>query len=351
MRDGHSNYPAPVTAEYSDELPPAAERDYAAFERDLTSSYDGRVRVLPPFEDDLKHRGTIPINSDKYFRVERVYLTSEVTASLGTQRVESIGFQPKPFLLHGREWSQRKVFFGNLNIAHQEQGISMPVAVKPFVPQAFPHATHEMGMYRYMDSLGIPTLQVVGMVAIQGASDKYKEPLTYVMTKEHRGLTTLDNVEWKTIDKEERWSRLRPAIDTMAHLHAKMLFHGDLEFKNVAYEEEERAFRVVDPEYMVSLRDVVTPFGNDPLERRRVVQKMSADFGKLFKSVTEMLLDKGTDERAAFESIAIHVYLPYAQEIARSDSPYVPVLLAAFDEVLEQKRQQAYGEWTGRSGY
>jgi hypothetical protein len=319
----------------------------AQFTEDLTKIYDGRIRELHNYADDLNHQGKVPLNVEKYRRIEGLYLSREVIDELGGRYVPSVGFTLKPFRGLGRENSRRKVFFGDLDILGDEQAASLPVAVKPYQPGAFHRCIHEMGMYQYMNNIGLPTLRVLGVLAV----NQGKTPRAYVLTHERRGITSLDNVEWKKLSIPERWTRMRPTIETMAILHSKMVFHGDLEFKNVVHGETERSLYIVDPEDSVSLRDVVTPYEDRTDERHEVVRKVSAEFEAVRRSVRDFIAPEpdvgqpdaaSLDEKEEFEDMLEHVFSPYYLAIMRTDSPYQTILRSAFSTVIEQKRQYAY---------
>lgn len=312
----------------------------ARFTEDLANVHDGRIRRLPSFSDSLNHRGMLPVNVEKYRRMSGVYMTEDMISETGGPHVPKLGFEPKPFRRLGRENSRRQVFFGNLELIGNEAVQTVPVAVKPFVPSAFHHTTHEIGMFQFMEAQGIPTLQVLGMVAIKETD----APRAYEITRMKQGITTLDNEGWQQMTHPERWQSMRPAIESLALLHSHMLFHGDMEFKNVAYGEEDRSVCIVDPEEAISLRDRVTPFANIDEERLIVGKKVSADLESLRKSTREFIIGYEHNDPVQFEDLLEHVYGPYYLTIMRMESPYKAVLLHAFEEVLERKRAQAYGE-------
>ncbi|HSH55436.1 MAG TPA: hypothetical protein VK983_01260 [Candidatus Limnocylindrales bacterium] len=311
----------------------------------LETLHDGRIRTLPSFDQDLNHQGQIPpLDASKYRSMAGIYLSDEVQMVLGEDAcaVESFSFIPKDYLKLGRDNSRRQVFFGQLDIEAEGEVQSIDVAVKPFVPQDFHHATHEVGMLQYIDKKNLPTLDVLGIVMVpQGET-----PWSYAVTRFESKLATLENLNWRQMDESERWAQLRPAIDTMAALHAEAIFHGDYEFKNVGIGEEVRTTKIIDPEFAVSMREVLTPYANNPDERAAVVRKMSVDFGSLATSVRQYVCDPKTSEREDFDAMLDHVYAPYRAKLLRmEESPYQDVLLGALDEVVEKKRRQAYNEW------
>lgn len=311
----------------------------------LVASHSGKVEELPDFSADLNHKGRVAPDADAYHSLKGVYLASEVIHAAGGPHIPRLGFALKPFRRAGREDSRRKVFFGNLELQGEEQVQTYPVAVKPFTPQAFDYAIHETGMLQFMRREKLPTLNVLGFVAVKGTP----VPRAYALTHEQRGITTLDNTNWRELPIPERWARMRPALDTLVALHSNLLFHGDLKFKNVAYGEEDRSICVVDPEEAVSLRGRVEPFADIPGQRLWVQKKMSADFTSLELSVEKELLGSGLTEKDRFEDMLEYVYDPYFLMIMKGDSPYKTVLMGAFEDMLEQKRQIAWGEFTGRS--
>lgn len=362
MKDGLNNQPefAAGTPPVDSQPPTEHLPQVTQFVEDIAAVHDGRIRALPAFDQALNHEGKLLVNEnvERYRRISGVYLSETVIEEVGGPRVPEIQFTPKPFWRLGRENSRRQVFFGQLAIGEGESH-TIPVAVKPFAPGAFHHATHEAGMFQYMRGEGLPTLEMLGMVAIGVAEGE--APRAYGITRERRGITTLDNTEWKTMPQAERWNRLRPAIETLTTLHGNMLFHGDLEFKNVAFGEEDRptddlSICIVDTEESISLKDLVEPNKDVSRQRLWVAKKMSADFASLSISIAANMIEPEQRERKEFEQelfedMLEHVYGPYYLSIMRSDSPYKDVLMSAFEMVLEQKRQQAYNEWTGRSMY
>lgn len=315
----------------------------AEFSRHLHALQDGRIRVMPSMVDDLNHEGRIPHDVSKYRRIAGLYMTQETMAAWGGDPTlpGRVDFGHMPYMGLGKDTSQRKVFFGGLHLPFDGRPVELEVAVKRFNPKNFHNAVHEAGMFEHIRGLGLPTLRVLGMLAVPAAT----APQAFTITSFERGLDTLDNLNWDDMDMEEKWASVRPAIDMLALLHGNVLFHGDFEFKNVAFGEAERSLYVIDPEYAASLRDVVRPYSDTPDERQVVAQKVSADFASLDISARRHIISPGTDSREMFEDMLEHVYGPYYGAISSHiDSPYQDVLQGAFELVLEKKRQQAYGE-------
>lgn len=328
----------------------AKQPDFEMFGHDLEILQDGRLRTLPAFDQTIDHTGKIPTDVSRYERMAGLYLSDEATSIWdGDRDVDNIEFTPRPWRRIGRETSRREVFFGDFSVPVDEEPVRIPVAVKPFLPDAFHLATHETGMYQYFDQLEVPSFEVLGMLV--SPSGYGKPPRSYVITAFEPGIQSLENTDWREMTPEERWGGLKPANDTLSTIHSHAVSHGDFELKNVVVGEEDQAIFVADPEYSVSFRDMLTPYESNPSEVAQVVRKMSVDLSALCKSVDARLCDSGATDAEKFEDTLEFVYGPYYANLCQIDSPYQDALKAAFEIVLDQKRQQAYGEWGGKTNY
>lgn len=311
------------------------------FVQELTAAHQerGRTYVLPNFTDSLDHNGRIPLDTSRYRRMNGVYFSPETQEAWGGDPYapETVEFEPRPFRGHGREQSRRKVFFGDLRVTSPDEDVVIPVAVKPFAPQAFHYATQELGMLGHIRNEGIATLQVIGMLAVPNGVEP---PLAYVITREEP-ITTLDNTNWQSMSEEERWAALHPAVELAAELHSHVIMHGDFETRNVPVREGRKSPMAVDTERSVSLRDGVTPYRELPRETRLLADSVSADFAALSKSVKDSICQPGSTPLQLFEGMLEHVYEPYQERLEHIDSPYQAALLDASKLVIKDKHTSA----------
>ena len=117
------------------------------------------------------------------------------------------------------------------------------MAVKPTKNQAA--LLGELAMFQYLEELGMPTFKPTSFLF----TDTTKA--NHLLTRFEKPISTMDTVEWEELEADEKWFQLDFAVKTLALLHSELLFHGDLEFKNVGFDERGDLI-IIDPELMVS---------------------------------------------------------------------------------------------------
>lgn len=129
----------------------------------------------------------------------------------------------------GRADSKQGVFFGYLALADE---IEVPVAVKPYLSDVS-KGSHETAMLMYLQSLGLPTYQVLG------TSHTDSQGFTMITAFEEES-RSLDNVVWaKGLDRPlgEHLTNLE-AIEQVGQslglMHGNGIIHNDAQIKNFA---------------------------------------------------------------------------------------------------------------------
>lgn len=258
------------------------------------------------------------------------------------------GFFVQPGNRLTREDSHNKVFFGNLLLLPEGEGgeVHAQVAVKSRSSNETSKLLGEMALFQHLEDLGLRTYRSAALLVGQKA--------THFMTYFEGNVATMDTIEWESMDVEEAWTEVDKVVDTMYQLYPNALFHGDLEFRNVAFDQTGNTV-IIDPELMISARDsfdelldagiMLTP------DQQRVynalVQKMSGELSSIFKSIDRHivpLIPKGerprTDE-ARLKMYKKSVLEPYKSRVRDLDDPVRGLLLRLADDVIARKKLHA----------
>ena len=318
------------------------------FKTAITDIGEQQVYGLPDFTEYVNHTG-------KYTRpslrlASGIFISNMLPAdSSGAQRLKptAFSFNVQPGHRLGREKSHNEVFFGKLISSRADTSSTAReshVAVKPTKTREA--MIGELAMFQYLIKLGIPTFEPT---AILSSSVKKQD---YLLTKFEKPVATMDTVEWKELDVDEKWLQLDFAVKTMALLHSKLLFHGDLEFKNVGFGERGDLI-VVDPELTVSSLEMAQTaaeqdgFEAGRLAQIRIKQSMSTDFTSVCTSIEEFIIGsmpsakKPHNPAARFKNYARHLFRPYREALIDSGSDFLPQLLAAYETVFQEHKQRS----------
>lgn len=307
-----------------------------------------QVYALPDFTDLVNHTGryTRPnVRLANGLFLSNTVLAQGADASL--LRPDSFLFNVQPGHRLGREKSHNEVFFGKLIYSRPDSFVTVneaQVAVKPTKTKAA--MIGELAMFQYLTKLGIPTFEPTAILNAEANKQDY------LLTKFEKPVATMDTVEWKELDIDEKWLQLDFAVKTMALLHSKLLFHGDLEFKNVAFGERGDLI-VVDPELTISSLAMAQTavekggFEEGRLAQLRIKQSMSTDFTSVCTSIEEFIISslpankKPHTSAAHFKNYARHLFRPYKEALIDADSDFMPQLLAAYDTVFQEHKQRS----------
>ncbi|MDL2341550.1 MAG: hypothetical protein QFB87_00520 [Patescibacteria group bacterium] len=311
------------------------------FQSEISTVQAHRIFSLPDVTEHINHTG-------KYTRPD-IKLASGLFLNRTDTEEALTDYGAKPdaysFITQhghrlGREKSHNEVFFGKL-LSHwhdDEPGCSeSQVAVKPTKNRAA--LLGELAMFQYMRKLDIPTFEPTAfLVAANGGTD-------HLLTRFEKPVATMDTVEWQELGTPEKWDQLEFAVNTMALLHSELLFHGDLEFKNVGFGEKGDLI-VIDPELTISSLAMaeVAETSSDPSEvaaaQLRIKQSMSTDFTSVCLSIDEFIIsslparDRPDTNAAKFRSYARHLFRPYKEGLIERRSPHLEQLLIAYEKVF-----------------
>ena len=306
-----------------------------------------QVAELPNLADSLDQQGQRTKGLTDLFNLDshRVFLSPDfISTGEKAELPDRVSFTPQPTLRLGREDSYQDVFFGNLEIACFNTGASRTsqIAVKPIKDQGFTEERllHEAAMYQYMQRIGVPTVELAGVMLFDNPQEGIKG---FVVTEFDPELTTLDTFPWHKFSDDEKINQLMYGVDSLALLNSYLLFHGDGEFKNIGVTDSGASIKMVDLEYGSAL-------AGEQDNVKLIAQRMSHDFACLTLSVQKYILptfrrDTATNDVERFNILHNLVYEPYLQRIIQLQSDHLAVLRNAYDIVIEQKARQATGEW------
>ncbi|HVW22989.1 MAG TPA: hypothetical protein VHB51_00675 [Candidatus Saccharimonadales bacterium] len=320
------------------------------FQEALTVVRSQVVYPLPDLTGQIEHNGQP--NRINMGLVSGLFLDPaalDVEKAMTAANPDGVAFMTQPGNRLGRENSHHHVFFGKLLLTWFEEmahEAAPQVAVKPIELKDRSQLLGELAMLQYMKRLGIPTFVPSGvLITTKGTHD-------HLLTQFDGPVQTMDIVEWEEMELEEGWAQLGYAIDTAVLLHSNLLFHGDLEFKNVAFGDRgERA--ITDPEYTISalaLAESGLTTKNDEERARcvkRLTQLMSIDFRSICESIDVFIFglmpksQRPKNEAAKFKQYERHLYKPYRAALAEVDSQYTPLLLEVFDNMAHERKVDA----------
>lgn len=317
-----------------------------SFQHDLTALSAQDLKPLPDLSATLDHQGgePTPVTLEPGFYVTPKVLHSLTAKYAGTK----ITMTPDDGQKMTREDSRHQVFLGYLDFV--DAGTESTVYEANVAVKAEKALQKELAMYQYMGGLGLSTFKPFGFIVMQNGNQ-------HLLTKVQRSVITIDATEWKLLSPEEIVETVRSCVETELCLNSQMLFHGDLEFRNVATRDDGSPV-IVDPEYMTSFREI----GDElvyHLEDIRSLQvkevkvclnaiarKMNSDFTAMAASVRDLVLPalphkirpKNSTER--FSTLKKMLYDPYRDRLTQ-DTPYYSVLRHAFDSVLLTNKEEA----------
>ncbi len=248
-----------------------------------------------------------------------------------------LSFDFKTSLEIGKSDSRRMVSFGVANLAwfdHLREPRKIPLAVKPFeLPNSERTFLHEAAFMAHCNEIGINVPKIFGVARY---NDGGKGALITVFEP---GLITLDNLPWGEMTTDEQDYHLQTAVETLALMHENAMFHGDAEFKNIAFKEKRSEVTLVDLEFATSLKGL-------PQDTHAVTEwskKMSNDFRSVRTSLENTGVISGNDI-VKYDQFFNRFIVPYFDRIQHSKSPYKKQLHAAYNRVVQAFAAEAYGE-------
>lgn len=308
------------------------------------------VYSLPDLTPYINHKGLI--NNPEVKLVNGIFIdrkSIEPQSGIEVGKPDAFGFILQPANRLGREVSRNQVFFGKLVIDWLADGHSAEdqVAVKPLEDRAA--LLGEVAMFQYCRSLDIPTFQPTGILISDAAKHDH------LLTKFQGRVETLDAWDWDSLDIDEQWMLFGNAAETAALLNSELLFHGDLQGRNVATDEMGGIF-VVDPESMVSALEIADIAARSKNENVRmgainfIKRHMSRELTDICNSVDEYIFKylpeykRPPTDIAKFKEYKRHIFKPYKEGLVVREPKYLPVLLEAYDLMIHEKKQIARGE-------
>jgi len=308
------------------------------------------VYSLPDLTPHINHKGLV--NNPQITLADGIFIDKDLFEPLPTE-VDSMpnafGFILQPANRLGREVSRNQVFFGKLvvNWLHNGHSSENQVAVKPLKDREA--LLGELAMFQYCQNLGIPTFKPTGfLIANKTAHD-------HLMTEFQGPVETLDAWDWDALDIDEQWMLFSNAVETAAMLNSELLFHGDLQGRNVATDEMGGIF-VIDPESMVSALEIADIAASAANENQRnwaldfIKRHISRELTDICGSVDEYIFKylpehrRPANDMAKFKEYKRHIFNPYKEALIERGSKYLPVLLEAYERVIHEKKQIARGE-------
>lgn len=318
------------------------ENQLAAFRSDIAELSLHDIRPLPDFTHYLDHQGREP----RFPKIEPgFYINSKSYSYIANRSPDlRVEIMPDDAQKITREDSRHQVFLGYLDFVHDDSvQFEANVAVK-----ATKAELKELSLYQYMGALGISSFKPFGFIRMKNGNQ-------HLLTKVRSSVKTIDATEWSLLTPEEMWETARAGVDTMLMMNKNMLFHGDLEFRNVAIGDFAEPV-VVDPEFTSSLLEV----GNELLLHMdnakfaqvpeislcldAIARKMGVDFTALTASTKASIFpalpyaERPRNDAAIFKKLKHHYYDRYKEGLLDLDTPYRQILLRAFDVLLAKRK-------------
>lgn len=333
------------------QLPPIPP-DQRAFMDYLDAVPARMIRPLPNLAEHANHMGVV---EDQAGLAERLFIgvAPDILQPFKAagERPGDVTFRPSQLAQFGKEKSFRGAFFGVLGMTsesgtrHEEE-----VVVKQYPLGGEHDATHnaiqEVTMLAHVKELGLPTVDVVGVMVNRYPSEG--RPIMYVITRHKQGLESMDELSWRGITTADMPDRLHPVLDTLESLHGNLVFSGDPKFKNIGLGEDGKPI-IFDLEHATSARELVAGMNEENQEevQERLVRLMGIDFshvavsldGIVYSNLPENERPRTPMERFDFE--LAHVMEPYHLRLMEGNSPYKDVLNQTYNRVLQQRREQA----------
>jgi hypothetical protein len=318
------------------------------FQQDLAQIGPDKTFELPSLTEWINHSG-------KYSRpditVPEGFLVDPQLDAFATTEGDAIPrcFFYKPPHRLGRENSHNKVFFGEVTNTDPIDQFEVPgidIAVKTKSASHYRSLLGELAMFQYMSNLELPTFRPYGLL--------HSNENFYLMTLTERPVDTMDTIDWRSMELDERWTQLHYAIETLGILHGHLLFHGDSEFKNIGFDDTGDIV-VVDPELMVSSLELGYAYESETVydideknfSMRSIKRAMSKDFTDLIRSIHEYIFrglpdtQRPGSESAVFKELKRHLFNPYRNLIYEGNGPFKSVLLAAYEAMLHERKEMA----------
>lgn len=302
------------------------------FSSALQSIYPESVKPLPYLVDEINHKGVyVRLNDlEPGLYIDTCFLVP------GDRTASDVGrkwsFTERPGLKVSREDSRHSIFFGTL----QHEKSQVQVAVKSAL-----HNLGETALFQYVADSALTTYMPVAYL-------QQEDGVGHTLTLFDDGPQTLDSLDWPAMTEDEIWFQVGHGAVTMAALHLRMLFHGDMMFRNIAVDDMSDIW-IVDPELMVSraLQANVIERASGSPEALQLLQEItlnvSRDFGDVSKSIDETIFSLPLYRRmrspeARFRLLKRHLYDRYRAEIISSDSVHQRLLLTVYDNLLAKKK-------------
>lgn len=320
---------------------PSLELVTSRFQSDISTVDTSCTFQLPDLADAINHNA-------KYVQVP-LDLEQGIYLDDGLYRTEtSYGFYTQNANRLTREDSHNTVFFGSLVMIPQGHDPEMhaQVAIKSRPTHEMAKLTGEMALFQKIGSLGMKTFRPAGLLV--------GEQATHLMTYFEGTVATMDTIEWQDATPEEARLELDKVVDTMYQLHTNKLFHGDLEFRNVAFNHRGETV-IIDPELMISGQELFEQLDgadimlddDQKIAYNALVRKLSIEFSAVCKSIDRHILpllpkrDRPRTDEARLKLYKEYIFEPYKHQIREAQEPVRSILLRVYDEVLLRKKAQA----------
>lgn len=329
---------------------PVPEQLIDQFQDDLRTVTPGDIFKLPDFRSEIVH-------TSSYVQVGKsiprgMYLDAGDDSRQGIYKPDlGFAFQAQPANRLTREDSHNAVFFGRLWMLPKDSGAEeyTQVAVKSRTTDQKEKLIGEAALFQHIDGLGLETFGVGALMV--GAE------MTHLMTYFKGRVATMDTVDWDEATPDEAWFEVGKVVDTMYKLHTNMLFHGDLAFRNVAFDETGNTV-IIDPELMTSPRKEMEALmdanmildGDQQIILSKLVLRMSHEFTEACRSIDSQIIpvlskrDRPRGSEARLKLYKKHLFEPYRNKVRDAPEPIRSVLLRIFDEMMVRKKADAAAE-------
>ncbi len=247
-----------------------------------------------------------------------------------------------------REDSHNGVFFGRFWAIpnHTGSDLSAQVAVKSRGIEHKKDLLGEAALFQHIGKLGLKTFRDAGLVVSDNA--------VHLMTYFDGEVLTMDTVEWNDATPDEAWLELGKAVDTMYQLHTNKLTHGDLEFRNIAFDLTGDVV-IIDPELMTSVQEAVDSLSDagmiltaeQKVTMEHLVKRVSHEFTAICTSINKIIIpilpkaERPRSSEAHLKLYKKHLFEPYKALVRDAPEPVRGVLLRVYDEMMTRKKEDA----------
>ncbi len=239
------------------------------------------------------------------------------------------GYDLKKMWRLGKDRSRHEVHFGNLTFESSGTSTEIPVAIKDCI---LSWGLGEIAMNQLVAREGLYAFEPLSLFV--GDRNEKGELVAYLVTARDEEITSLDSLDWPEMDEANMELVVLDAARAIAKVHAKGLFHGDLDdhFKNFV-QRTTGEIAIVDWEHAVGAEEIMATvslentFGGDAGIARGQTERLSRrDFRDLKRSLDSLPFVRGRSEGRKLRIARKLLFDPYVSYMEDSSGHYSNLL-------------------------